>query len=204
VKAVSIANLSLPGEVAHGRSAMSAGDSSTVGVFRTHQDAEAAVKELQKSGFDMKKLSVVGKDYHTEENVVGYYNAGDRMAAWGKYGLFWGWLWGLLFGSAFFIIPGLGPVLVGGPLVAWLIGALDTAVVTGGLTALGGAFASIGIPKDSVLRYETALKADKFILIVHGTVQDAEKARNLLMQSKAEEAVVHEHEIGEKPVTPAH
>ena len=182
---------------------MSDGDSSTVGVFRNHQDAEAAVKELQKAGFDMKKLSVVGKDYHTEENVVGYYNAGDRMAAWGKYGLFWGWLWGLLFGSAFFIIPGLGPVLVGGPLVAWLIGALDTAVVTGGLTALGGAFASIGIPKDSVLRYETALKADKFILIVHGTVQDAEKARNLLMQSKAEEAVVHEHEIGEKPVAPA-
>jgi hypothetical protein len=183
---------------------MSGSDSATVGVFRTHQDAEAAVKELQKSGFDMKKLSVVGKDHHTEESVVGYYNAGDRMAAWGKYGLFWGWLWGLLFGSAFFIIPGLGPVLVGGPLVAWLIGALDTAVVAGGLTALGGALASIGIPKDSVLRYETALKADKFILIVHGTVQEAEKARNLLMQSKAEEAVVHEQEIGGKSAAPAH
>ena len=183
---------------------MSDRDSSTVGVFRNHQDAEAAVKELQKVGFDMKKLSVVGKDYHTEENVVGYYNAGDRMAAWGKYGLFWGWVWGLLFGSAFFIIPGLGPILVGGPLVAWLIGALDTAVVAGGLTALGGALASIGIPKDSVLRYETALRADKFILIVHGTVQEAEKARNLLMQSNAEEASVHKEEIGEKPVTAAH
>jgi len=179
-------------------------DSSTVGVFRNHLDAEAAVKELQKAGFDMKKLSVVGKDYHTDENVVGYYNAGDRMAAWGKYGLFWGWIWGLLFGSAFFIIPGLGPVLVGGPLVAWLIGALDTAVVAGGLTALGGALASVGIPNDSVLRYETALRADKFILIVHGTVQEAERARNLLMQSKAEEASVHQDEINEKPVAAAH
>lgn len=183
---------------------MSDRDSSTVGVFRNHQDAEAAVKELQKAGFDMKKLSVVGKDYHTEENVVGYYNAGDRMAAWGKYGLFWGWVWGLLFGSAFFIIPGLGPILVGGPLVAWLIGALDTAVVAGGLTALGGALASIGIPKDSVLRYETALRADKFILIVHGPAQEAERARNLLMQSKAEEAAVHKEEIGEKPVAATH
>ena len=183
---------------------MSDKDSSTVGVFRNHQDAEAAVKELQKAGFDMKKLSVVGKDYHTEENVVGYYNAGDRMAAWGKYGLFWGWIWGLLFGSAFFIIPGLGPILVGGPLVAWLIGALDTAVVAGGLTALGGALASVGIPNDSVLRYETALRADKFILIVHGTEQQAGKARDLLMQSKAEEASVHKEEIGEKPVAAAH
>ena len=55
-------------------------NSSAVGVFSNHQDAESAVKELQKSGYDMKKLSVVGKDYHSEENVIGYYNTGDRMA----------------------------------------------------------------------------------------------------------------------------
>ena len=42
-------------------------------IFNTHSEAETAVKELQKSGFDMKKLSIVGKDYHTEEQVVGYY-----------------------------------------------------------------------------------------------------------------------------------
>jgi len=78
---------------------------SAVGLFSNHQDAESAVKELQQSGYDMKKLSVVGKDYHTEENVIGYYNTGDRMATWGKFGLFWGWIWGLLFGSAFFTHP---------------------------------------------------------------------------------------------------
>jgi hypothetical protein len=77
-------------------------------------------------------------------------------------------------------------------LVSWIIGALEVAVVTGGLTALGGALFSIGIPKDSVIRYETALKADKFLLIVHGTVQEVEKAKNILMQHKAEEATVHE------------
>ena len=63
---------------------------SVVGIYNTHTEAEAAVKELQKSGFDMKKLSVVGKDYHTEENVVGFYNTGDRMKFWGKLGAFWG------------------------------------------------------------------------------------------------------------------
>ncbi len=50
-----------------------------VGVYHAHTDAEAAVKALQKSGFDMQKLSSVGKDSQTEEHVVGYYNAGDRM-----------------------------------------------------------------------------------------------------------------------------
>lgn len=165
---------------------------SAVGLFSNHQDAESAVKELQKCGYDMKKLSVVGKDYHSEENVIGYYNTGDRMATWGKFGLFWGWIWGLLFGSAFFLIPGIGPVMVGGPLVSYIIGALEMAVVTGGLTALGGALASIGIPNDSVIRYETALKADKFILIVHGTLQEVAKAKDILMQNSAEEANVHE------------
>ncbi len=167
---------------------------SAVGLFGNHEDAENAVKELEKSGYDMKKLSVIGKDYHSEENVVGYYNTGDRMATWGKFGLFWGWVWGILFGSAFFLIPGIGPVMVGGPLVSWILGALEMAVITGGLTALGGALASIGIPEDSVLRYETALKANKFILIVHGSVQEVEKARGILMHNKAEEANVHHQE----------
>ncbi len=165
---------------------------SAVGLFSNHQDAESAIKELQKCVYDMKKLSVVGKDYHSEENVIGYYNTGDRMATWGKFGLFWGWIWGLLFGSAFLLIPGIGPVIVGGPLVSWILGALELAVVTGGLTALGGALVSIGIPKDSVIRYETALKADKFILIVHGSTQEVEKAKDILIQNKAEEANVHQ------------
>ena len=173
---------------------MSENNNSTVGLFSSHLDAESAIKELEKSGYDMKQLSIVGKDYQTEENVVGYYNTGDRMATWGKYGLFWGWIWGLLFGSAFLIIPGLGAVMVGGPLVSWIIGALETAFVTGGLTAIGGALASIGIPKDSVIRYETALKAHKFMLIVHGTALEVEKAKDILMENNAEEAIVHNHD----------
>src|SRR5580692_6094845 len=91
-----------------------------IAVYENHSAAEDAVKELQKSGFDMKKLSVVGKDYHTDEQVVGYYNAGDRIETCGKMGAFWGEFWGLLFGSAFFWVPAIGPVLVGVPLVAWI------------------------------------------------------------------------------------
>jgi hypothetical protein len=181
---------------------MSETNSSAVGIFPNHQDAENAVKELQKSGYDMKKLSVIGKDYHTEENVIGYYNTGERMATWGKFGLFWGLIWGLLFGSAFFVLPGIGPVMVGGPLVSWMIGALETAAVTGGFTALGGALSGIGIPKDSVLRYETALKADKFILVVHGTTQEVAKAKDILMKNKAEEAAMHGVKISSPAVQP--
>jgi len=164
---------------------------SVVAIFDSHDRAEDAVRELQKSGFDMKKLSIVGKDYHTEENVIGYYNAGDRMKYWGKLGACWGGFWGLLFGSAFFWVPGIGPLLVAGPLVACIVGGLEGAVMTGGLTALGAGLYSIGIPKNSVLQYETQLKDDKLILVAHGTPEEVERAKDILDQSSANSATVH-------------
>jgi len=162
-----------------------------IAVFEGHTEAEDAVKELQKSGFDIKKLSIVGKDYHSDEHVVGYYNSGDRIKYWGKLGAFWGGLWGLLFGSAFFFIPGIGPIVVGGPLVTWIVGALEGAAVVGGVSAVGAALYSIGIPKDSILKYETSLKANKFLLVVHGTVEEVEKAGQILKSTNATETNVH-------------
>ena len=162
-----------------------------VAIYETHQSAEHAVRELQTSGFDMKKLSLVGKDYHTEEHVIGYYNAGDRMKYWGKWGAFWGGLWGLLFGAAFFWVPGIGPLLVAGPLVAWIVAGLEGAVVVGGFSAIGAGLYSIGIPKNSVLQYETAIKADKFLLVVHGTAADAAKAEDILRRTEPVELSQH-------------
>ena len=170
---------------------------SVVAIYETHTQAEEAVKELQKSGFDMKKMSIVGKDYHTDEHVVGYYNAGDRMKYWGKMGAFWGGIWGMLFGAAFFAIPGIGPVLVAGPLVAWIIGALEGAAVVGGLSALGAGLYSIGIPKNSIVKYELALKSDKFLLLAHGTTDEVAKARDIMQTTHPVEVAVHAAERGQ-------
>jgi uncharacterized membrane protein len=163
-----------------------------VAIYPTHTAAEAAIKELQQSGFDMKKLSIVGRDYHTDEHVVGYYNVGDRMKVWGKRGAFWGGLWGILFGSAFFWIPGLGPLLVAGPLVGWIVGALEGAIAVGGLSAIGAGLYSLGIPKDSILQYETALKTDKFVLIAHGSKDDTTHAKEVLKGTKPDTLEHHQ------------
>ena len=164
---------------------------SIVAIFQSHNQAEDAVRELQKDGFDMKKLSIVGKDYHTDEQVVGYYTTGDRMMYWGKLGAFWGGFWGLLFGSAFFWVPGVGPLVVAGPLVTWIVGALEGAVMTGGLSALGAGLYSIGIPKNSVLQYETEVKNGKLLLLAHGTADEVERAKDLLHQTEATETTIH-------------
>src|SRR5271163_2942690 len=111
-------------------------NNSVVAVYPTHTEADQAVKELQRGGVDLRKMSIIGKGYHTDEHAVGYYNAGDRMKYWGKAGAFWGGFWGLLFGSAFFMIPGLGPILAAGPVVAWIVAGLEGAVEVGALGAL--------------------------------------------------------------------
>jgi hypothetical protein len=165
---------------------------SVVAVYKSHTEAEAAVKELQRFGFDMKQLSIVGRDYHTDENVVGYYNAGDRMKSWGKTGAFWGGMWGLLFGSAFFFVPGVGPLVMAGPLIGWLVGALEGAVVVGGLSAIGAGLYSLGIPKDSVLQYETALKVGKYVVIAHGSLAETAQARKIISATNPDSCDEHQ------------
>ena len=168
-----------------------------VAIYATHTEAEAAVKSLQRAGIDMRTLSIVGKDSHTDEHVVGYYNTGDRMKYWGKTGAFWGGFWGMLFGSAFFAVPGIGPMLVAGPLVAWIVGALEGAALVGGLSAIGAGLYGMGIPKDSVVQYELALKTDNYLLMVHGTPIEVANAKNIIDSTRPVNVTLHTTEIAE-------
>lgn len=174
---------------------------SVVAVYYTHAQAEAAIKELQEAGVDMKTLSIAGKDTHTEEQVVGYYNTGDRVKYWGVIGAFWGGLWGVLFGSAMFAIPGIGPILVAGPLVAWIVAGLEGAAVVGGASAVGAGLFSIGIPKDSVIKYDDALKTDKFLLVVHGTPEAVETAKRIIEGTEHSSYTVHGPAVHEELIS---
>ena len=151
-----------------------------IGVFPDHQSAEAAVKGLSDAGFDMKNLSLVGKGYHSDEKVMGFYSSGDRIKFWGSRGAFWGGFWGLFLGGVFMTIPVVGHVVVLGYLAATAFSALEGAVVVGGLSALGAALYGIGIPKDSVIQYESAMKADGFLVMAHGSDEEVARAKKIL------------------------
>ena len=64
--------------------------------------------------------------------------------------------------------------------MGWIVAALENAVVVGGLTACGAGLFSIGIPKDSVLKYETAIKTGKYVVIAHGSAADTQRAREVI------------------------
>ena len=160
----------------------------SIHVFDSHEDADFAVAALNKAGFDVKKLSLVGKGFHSEEHPVGFYSVGDRMRSWGRTGAFWGGIWGLLLAPAVFFVPGIGVLTLAGPIVAALVSALEGAVVVGGVSAIGGALTQIGVPKDSAVKYEVALKADKFVLTVHGTSSDIADAQAILASAHVRES----------------
>ena len=155
--------------------------SNIIAVYDSHDRAEDAVRRLHDAGFDMNDLSVVGQDYQVEERPVGFVNTGDRMWSWGKFGAFWGSIWGLLFGSAMLLVPGIGHIMFAG----WLVAALEGAVLGGAIGALGGALASIGIPENSVLEYEAEIKAGKFLVLARATGAEAERARTILDGTQA-------------------
>jgi hypothetical protein len=152
-------------------------EGSAVAVFDSHTAAGDAVKALERAGVDLKSLSIVGKDFQTEEHALGFYTAGDRMRFWGT--------------RAFFFIPAIGPIVVMGPLVTWLVGALEGAAVGGAAGALAAAFGSIGIPNDSVVKYERAVKNGSYVVLVQGDIGAVEHARSILAGTGASLLATH-------------
>ena len=162
-----------------------------IAVFDDHAGAETAIAKLAQGGFDLKTLSVVGKGYHTDEHVIGFYNAGDRITFWGQRGAFWGGLWGLFFGGFLIVVPVVGPVFILGYLATTAIAALEGAVLVGGTSALVAALYGLGLKKDSVIQYDFALRADKYLVMAHGHGSDLDLARTILAGTSAVSLDVH-------------
>ena len=163
----------------------------TVAMFPNHEGADKAIKSLIAAGFEIKNLSVVGKGYHTEEKVIGFYGMGDRVKFWGARGAFWGGFWGLFFGGLFLSVPVVGHVVVLGYLAAVVASAIENAIMVGGLSALGAALYSLGIPEDSVIAYESDLKADGFLVMAHGTPAEMARAKAILATSNPSQLDLH-------------
>jgi hypothetical protein len=163
-------------------------ENAVVRVYERQEDAGSAVARLQSAGFDMRKVSVVGKEDLGGQQVFGYYRDGGKIKYWGRSEKFWGPLWEALDGWAFFSVPGIGPVVVAGPLAGWMVSTLSNAVVFGGLTALGTGLYSIGIPQDQVNHCEGALREGRYLVLLHGSASSIRMAREILGVRNASQA----------------
>jgi hypothetical protein len=163
---------------------------SLVAVYENHVGGEAGVRKLHKSGFDMTRLSIAGQEYPIDKGIVGCYTVAHGFKYWGKMEAFWGPRLGLT-GTALVLLPGIGPVVFAGPLAAGIAAVLDRAVSVGGFTALNTALAALGIPKNRVVWYESNLRADRFLLLAHGSARELLLAKDLLHPTGPEEVDLH-------------
>lgn len=152
-------------------------------IYDSHQQAEQALGALQASGLDMQKVSVIGRGFHHQESPVGYYTLGPDVKLGGAAGTaweaFWGAVWGFLYSSGLFLVPGVGPVLAAGPVVGILAGAIG-AVEDSHFSALDTALVHYGVPSENLATYERAVKSGHTVLVVHGSRDDVAKAHAVL------------------------
>jgi hypothetical protein len=159
---------------------------SVVARYRNHAQAEDAVRLLHKGGIEPNKVSIIGRDFEMREDVQGFYRPSDRVAEGARGGTWVGGFFGLFAGLAFFVFPGFGPLFILGPLAGAIVGALGGA----GIGALISGLMSLGIDREKALRYQAHLQAGQFLVVVHGTQDEVQRAREILAGSESEDVGV--------------
>lgn len=147
--------------------------------------ARAAVQRLGAAGFDSSRLSVVGSGPQGEGAAQAGADLVDRLRHWGSVGGVCGAIGGLVLGPVLFFVAPVGLVAAGGPFVLTLLAALEGALLGAGASATVAALTSIGVSGEQARRYEEAIGADAFLVIVHDTAQEIERARQLLGEEAA-------------------
>jgi hypothetical protein len=155
---------------------------SSIGEFKTHSDAEQAVRELSDAGFNIKHLSIKGEGYHVSELVLGTYGIRARMSLWAKRASMFAGAWFILFGPYTIMVPNAETVL-DLPLEWWLIALVEFIVIWALIGAIAGAVYSMSKQHRQQLRFEKRLLCDWYEVIAHGSIDDCEKARSILNQA---------------------
>lgn len=166
-----------------------------IGLVPTQVQADQIVGELQTAGFSSNDISVLfpdqkgTRDFAHEKNTKAPEGSAVGATAGGALG---GTL-GLLVGIGSLAIPGLGPFIAAGPIMAALSGAAAGAAL-GGLT---GALVGLGIPEIEAKQYESKVKDGNILVSIHVDDGDETKRAKEILQRRGATDVVT---AGEKSV----
>lgn len=160
--------------------AVALSDHVVLALFPTHEAADGAVRSLGAAGVPLAAVSLIGKNDHSDEQPLAYFHVGDRAKFYGKRGAFWGGLAGMLLGSGFFFVPAVGSIMVLGPLASIIVGGLGGCGAGRRRFGAGRRADDRGPARDSVLRYEDAIKADQFLVTVHANQDQTARIAQLL------------------------
>jgi len=155
-------------------------------MFTDRLHVETGVDALLDNGFRKEDISILVADNVGTKDFAHelHSKAPEGATAGAGAGVVLGGTLGLLVGLGVVAIPGLGPFLAAGPLMAALAGA-GAAGVAGGII---GALVGVGIPEYEAKRYEGLLKQGRVLLSVHSDNSDwARRAKQVLENAGAED-----------------
>lgn len=164
-------------------------------VFPDPRSAHKIVEQLIEQDFPMDQISVLHRAEGEGDDFLGiaYGDDKERLRVWSEQGAFWGSLAGLLAGvSGMFVVPGVGALLLAGPIINALTGAVLGAGLMAGsalATRLSIAFHRLGIPRDTLERLHAAVMDGKTVLLLHGGNADPEALQQRLSWQGAEEVI---------------
>ena len=154
-------------------------------IAKTESQAESIVAELKSSGFSNSDISALlpdkkgTRDFAHEKNTKAPEGATTGAGAGGLLGGTLGWLVGI----GALAIPGVGPLIAAGPIVAALSGAAVGAAVGG----VGGALVGMGIPELEAKQYEGKVRDGNILISVHtDDADEASRARDIFKRQTAE------------------
>ncbi|MEJ2059425.1 MAG: hypothetical protein P8Y64_02905 [Gammaproteobacteria bacterium] len=163
-----------------------------VAIYRDENHAHRAVEALAEQDFPLDQVSVLGRVDSSGDDVLGILHPGvnERMKVWAAQGAAWGGLLGLLAGAAGMIfLPGIGSVMIVGPLVQALAGGMTGAAMGGGgmgaaaaLSQLGVAMHRHGIPETELERLHRAIKAGQYLILLKTPADRTDAVRHPLQQ----------------------
>jgi len=165
-------------------------------VFDNTDDANTVVEEMIQHDFPMDQLSILHKAGGQGDDFLGiaYHDEKERFKVWGTQGALWGSLAGLVAGAAgMFLLPGVGPILIAGPLIDAITGAaIGAGLMTAGVTAthLGIAFQRIGIPESKLETLHQAIMDGKVVLLMHCGNDDPKLWRQRLNWTGADDVFI--------------
>jgi len=152
---------------------------------RDQADASRIVEELKTAGFSNNDISVLlpdktsTREFAHEKNTKAPEGATTGALTGGTIGGILGWLTGI----GALAIPGLGPFIAAGPIMA----ALSGAAVGGATGGLVGALIGMGIPEYEAKRYEARLKEGRVLISVHSENSDeTRRAKEIFERAHAE------------------
>jgi hypothetical protein len=167
-------------------------DRAVVAVFPDLDAAQQPISQLAAEGFPVDRISIIGKGLQSELRVTGFVTAGDIARPSAATGAWVGGLFGLLSGAALLFIPGAGPLIVLGPLAIGALGAAQGALLGGAVGAVLGHF----VAREHLPKYEGLVAAGNYLVVVHGTEDEVDRARRILLDNGSSDVQRHDDHRG--------